>query len=147
MAIWLQVNIRSNVLLTTLVREVASAGKTIFFSSHILSEVEAIADQVAVLHNGTIALCDELDSLRNMQKMLRLGYTERPPAEEMAVLRSLPGVRQLEQEGRAVRLRIEGDVDALAQTVEARPYALRDREVVAVPLEDLLLEYLRGDGA
>jgi ABC-2 type transport system ATP-binding protein len=126
---------------------VAAAGKTIFFSSHILSEVEAIADHVAVLHNGTIALCDELDNLRNMQKMLRLVYTERPPAEEMAVLRNLPGVRQLEQEGRAVRLRIEGDVDALTPTIQARPYALRDREVVAVPLEDLLLEYLRGDGA
>jgi ABC-2 type transport system ATP-binding protein len=135
------------VFLTTLVRDVATAGKTIFFSSHILSEVEAIADHVAVLHHGTIALNDELDHLREMQKMLRLVYTEQPSAVEMVVLRNLPGVRQLEQEGRAVHLRIEGDVDALVEIVQARPCALRDLEVVAVPLEDLLLEYIRGDGA
>jgi ABC-2 type transport system ATP-binding protein len=122
-------------------------GKTIFFSSHIISEVEAIADRLAVLHHGTIVLNDELDHLRERQKMLRLVYAEQPPAEEMTMLRNWPGVHQLEQEGRAVRLRIEGDVDALAETVEARPYALRDLEVVPVPLDALLLEYMKGDGA
>jgi ABC-2 type transport system ATP-binding protein len=131
--------------LTTLIRDVAAAGKTVFFSSHILSEVEAIADQVAVLRQGTIVLNDELDHLREKQKILRLTYTEQPLAEEMTALRRLPGVRQLEQEGRSVRLRIEGDVDALIGTIQARPYALRDLEVVPVRLEDLLLEYIKGD--
>lgn len=133
--------------LTVLVRDVAAAGKTIFFSSHLLSEVEAIADHVAVLHHGTIVLNDELDRLRERQKMLRLVYTEQPPAEEITVLHRLPGVLQLEQEGRAVRLRIQGDVDALVKTIQVRPYALRDLEVIAVRLEELLLEYIRGDGA
>jgi ABC-2 type transport system ATP-binding protein len=131
--------------LTTLIRDVAAAGKTVFFSSHILSEVEAIADQVAVLRQGTIVLNDELDHLREKQKILRLTYTEQPLAEEMTALRRLPGVRQLEQEGRSVRLRTEGDVDALIGTIQARPYALRDLEVVPVRLEDLLLEYIKGD--
>jgi ABC-2 type transport system ATP-binding protein len=132
--------------LTTLIRDVAAAGKTVFFSSHSISEVEAIADQVAVLHQGTIVLNDELDHLRERQKTLRLTYTEQPPAEEMTVLRRLPGVRQLEREGRSVRLRIEGDVDALTGTIQARPYALRDLEVITVRLEDLLIEYIRGGG-
>ncbi|HEY0754157.1 MAG TPA: ABC transporter ATP-binding protein [Ktedonobacteraceae bacterium] len=135
------------VFLTTLVGEVAAAGKTIFFSSHILSEIEAIADQVAVLHAGSIVLCDELDHLREMQKMLRLIYSEQPPAEEMTALRHLPGVRKLEQEGRMVRLHLAGDVHELTRTIQARPYPLRDLEVVPVGLEDLLLEYMRGDGA
>jgi ABC-2 type transport system ATP-binding protein len=135
------------VFLTTLIKEVAAEGRTIFFSSHILSEVEAIADHVAVLHHGTIVLNGELDHLREKQKILRLVYAEQPPIEEMTVLRNLPGVRQLEQEGRAVRLRIEGNVDALVETVKAHPYMLRDLEVVAVPLDALLLEYMKGDGA
>ncbi len=134
------------VFLKTLIRDVAAAGKTVFFSSHILSEVEAIADRVAVLHHGTIVLNDELDHLREIQKMLRLAYMEQLPAEEITVLRRLPGVHQLEQEGRTVRLHIEGDVDEIARTIQARPYAVRDLEVVAVRLEDLLLEYIRGDG-
>jgi ABC-2 type transport system ATP-binding protein len=131
--------------LTTLIRDVAAAGKTVFFSSHILSEVESIADRVAVLRQGTIVLNEELDNLRESQKMLRLTYTEQPSAEEMTVLRRLPGVRQLEQEGRTVRLRIEGNVDELIGIIQGRPYALRDLEVVPVHLEDLLLEYIKGD--
>ena len=139
--------ISRQMFLTTLVREVAAAGKTIFFSSPLLSEVESIADHVAVLHDGSIVLSDELDHLRERQKMVKLVYMEQPPVEEMTLLRSLPGVRQLEQRERVVRLRIEGDTDALVGTIQARPYALRDVEVVAVRLEELLIEYLRGDGA
>lgn len=133
------------VFLTTLIRDVAAAGKTVFFSSHILSEVETIADRVAVLHRGQIVLNGELDHLREMQKMLRLTSLEELPAEEITVLRHLPGVRQLEQEGRTVRLRIEGDAEALAGTIQARPYALRDLEVIPVHLEEVLLEYIKGD--
>ena len=44
--------------LNTLVSEVASRGKTIFFSSHILSEVEAVADWVAIIRSGKLVLCD-----------------------------------------------------------------------------------------
>lgn len=131
--------------LTMLVRDVAAAGKTIFFSTHQISEVEAIADHVAVVHQGRIVLSGELDLLRERQKMLRLVYMEQPPAEEMMVLRRLPGVRQLEQEGRMVRLSVEGDVDALVRSIQERPYELRDLEVVAVHLEDLLLAYIRGE--
>jgi hypothetical protein len=43
-----------------------------------------------------------------------------------------------------VRLRIEGDVNALTAIIQARPYALLDLEVVAVRLEELLLEYIGG---
>jgi ABC-2 type transport system ATP-binding protein len=135
------------VFLTTLIKDVAAAGKTVFFSSHILSEVEAIADHVAVLHHGTIVLNDELDHLREQQKMLRLTYVEPPPADELTALRAMPGVRQLEQEGRVIRLRIDGDAQTLAQRIQARPYELRDQEVVPVRLDELLLEYIRGTGA
>ncbi len=133
------------VFLNTLVSDVAAKGKTIFFSSHLLSEIEAIADRVAVIRDGKIVLSDELDTLRGAERLLRLAYAERPPEEEMVALRRLPGVRQLEQEGRHVRLHVEGDVDTLTQTIQARPYALRDVEVVTVSLEDILLEYIRGE--
>ena len=131
--------------LHTLVSDVAVAGKTVFFSTHQLSEIEAIADRVAVIRDGKIVLSNELDNLRGAQKVLRLTYAEQPPAEEIAVLRRLPGVRWLEQEGRVARLRVAGEADALTQTIQARPWALRDVEVVNANLDDILLEYLRGD--
>jgi ABC-2 type transport system ATP-binding protein len=133
------------VFLKMLIKQVAMAGKTVFFSSHIISEVEAIADHVAVLHAGKLVLHDELDHVRDRQKLVRFTYIESPPAEEIARLSRLPGVHRIEQEGRSVRLRAEGDVDALVETIQARPYELRNLEVIAVSLEDVLLEYLRGD--
>ena len=63
------------------------------------------------------------------------------------VLRHLPGVHQLEQEGRSVRLRIKGDADEVVQSIQARPYALRDLDIVPVRLDEVLLSYIRGDEA
>ena len=129
--------------LNTLVSEVAAEGKTIFFSSHILSEVEAVSDWVAIIRKGKLVLCDELDHLKQTQKVVKLTYTELPPATEIEMLNSLPGVMSLAQEGRSVRLVAHGDVDALTQTIQARPYALRGVETVDLNLEDLFLEYMK----
>ena len=47
-----------------LVREEASEGKTVFFSSHILSQVEAVCDRVGILHGGDLVAVDTVDGLR-----------------------------------------------------------------------------------
>jgi ABC-2 type transport system ATP-binding protein len=129
--------------LNTLVREVAAEGKTIFFSSHILSEVEAVADWVAIIRTGKLVLCDELDHLKQTRKVVKLSYADLPPASEIEMLRSLPEVMSLAQEGRSVRLVAHGNVDTLMQIIQARPYALRDIETVDLNLEDLFLEYMK----
>jgi ABC-2 type transport system ATP-binding protein len=46
-----------------LILELKSAGKTIFFSSHILADVEAICDRAAVLHDGRLVSCGALSEL------------------------------------------------------------------------------------
>lgn len=132
--------------LNHLVAEIAAQGKTIFFSSHILSEVEAVADWIGIIRDGRLLVSDELDHLKQTQKVLKLTYAELPPATEIAALRGLPGVMNLAQEGRSVRLLTHGDVTALAQTIQARPQSLRDVETVDLNLEDLFLEYMKGDG-
>jgi ABC-2 type transport system ATP-binding protein len=132
--------------LNKLVAEIAAAGKTIFFSSHILSEVEAVADWVGIIRRGKLVVCDELDHLKQTQKVLKLTYAELPPPEELAALRGLPTVMSLSQEGRTVRLLTHGDVAALAESIQARPYTLRDVDTVDLNLEDLFLEYMKeGD--
>jgi ABC-2 type transport system ATP-binding protein len=132
--------------LNTVVREVAAAGRTVFFSSHILSEVEEVADWIAIIRNGKLVVSDELDNLKQTQRVLKLTYADSPPESELAALRALPGVARLEQEGRGVRLVVRGDVDALVGQVRTRPYPLRDLEVVNLNLEDLFLEYMK-DGS
>lgn len=131
--------------LNKLVNEVAAAGKTIFFSSHILSEVEAVADWVAIIRKGKLVLCEELDHLKQTQKVVKLTYVALPPVLEIEKLRSLPEVMSLAQEGRSVRLIVHGDIDTLMQTFQARPYELRDVETVDLNLEDLFLEYMKEE--
>lgn len=48
----------------TLVREEAASGTTVFFSSHLLSDVEAVCDRVGILANGSLAAVDSIDGLR-----------------------------------------------------------------------------------
>jgi ABC-2 type transport system ATP-binding protein len=47
-----------------LVRAEAAAGTTVFFSSHILAEVEAVSDRVGILHDGELVAVDDVESLR-----------------------------------------------------------------------------------
>ncbi|WP_236600750.1 ABC transporter ATP-binding protein [Ktedonobacter sp. SOSP1-85] len=132
-------------VLNRLVAEIAAQGKTIFFSSHILSEVEAVADWVGIIRDGKLIVCDELDHLKQTQKVLKLTYVELPPAAEVTALRDLPGVMSLEQEGRSVRLLTHGNVESLSQTIQARPHALRDVDIVDLDLEDLFLTYMKEE--
>lgn len=132
-------------VLNQLVAEIAAQGKTIFFSSHILSEVETVADWVGIIRDGKLMVCDELDHLKQTQKVLKLTYVELPPPVEVAALRDLPGVMSLEQEGRSVRLLTHGDVGTLSQTIQERPHALRDVDIVDLDLEDLFLTYMKEE--
>jgi ABC-2 type transport system ATP-binding protein len=129
--------------LNTLIRDIAAEGKTVFFSSHILSEVEAVADRVGIIRDGKLLVSDDLDHLKQTQRVLKLTYAEVPPPAEIAALRALPGVARVEQEGRGVRVIARGDVDALAAQLQTRPYPVRDLDSVNLNLEDLFLEYMK----
>ena len=131
--------------LNQLVAEIAVQGKTIFFSSHLLSEVEAVADRVGIIRNGKLIVCDELDHLKQTRKVLKLTYVELPPAAEVTALRGLPGVMSLEQEGRCVRLLTHGDVEALLQMIRVRSQVLRDMDIVDLNLEDIFLTYMKEE--
>lgn len=131
--------------LKILVNEIAVAGKTIFFSSHILSEIEAIADHVAVLREGRVVLNDEMDQLRAAHKLLRLVFMHTPPAQELQMLTSLPQVMRINQEGRTVQLHVHGDAQAVQAAIEQRPYTLLDSELLPVKLEDVLMDAMKGE--
>lgn len=133
-------------LLNRLVGEIASEGKTVFFSSHILSEVEAVADWVGIVKAGRLVVSDELDHLKQSQKVLKLVYAEPPTAEELDTLRAMPGVGRVEQEGRSVRAMVNGDADALARSIRDSGRNLRNIDIVGLNLEDLFLEYMKEDG-
>ncbi len=129
--------------LNTLVVDIATRGKTIFFSSHILSEVEAVADRVAIIGAGKLVVCDDLKHLKEAKKVVQLTYVDLPPVAEIEALRQMPQVLNLAQEGRSVRLLTYEGVDELEHIVKTRPCALREVETVDLNLEDLFLESMK----
>ncbi|MCK5473448.1 MAG: hypothetical protein KAI59_05400, partial [Planctomycetes bacterium] len=56
-------------------------GRTILFSSHILSDVERIADRIGILVAGKLAVDCTLEELKNRVTKLRLIFPEKPPAD------------------------------------------------------------------
>ena len=63
-------------ILSAIVRTTAEDGRTVFFSSHLLDEVERLADRVAILHQGRILFHDSLDTLLASFRRVTLRFTE-----------------------------------------------------------------------
>jgi ABC-2 type transport system ATP-binding protein len=133
-------------LLNRLTGEIAAEGKTVFFSSHILSEVEAVADWVGIIKAGKLVVSDELDHMKQSQKVLKLVFAEPPRPDEIDGLKTIAGGSQVEQEGRSVRILVRKDVEGVARRIRESFPSLRDLETVDLNLEDLFLEYMKEDG-
>ncbi len=70
-------------ILGAVIRTIADEGRTVLFSSHLLEEVEQVADHVTMIHQGTIALSAPLREIKESHRCLTLRFAEsrpRPPA-------------------------------------------------------------------
>ena len=123
-----------------LLHEVAAQGRTVFLSSHTLSEVERVAHRVAILREGRLAVVDSLENLREIAvRKLDIEFGEAPPAAE--VLRALPGVGEVSVNGRHAVVAFEGSADPLVKAIasyEVRSIRSRDDD-----LEEIFLRYYR----
>jgi len=61
-------------ILEAVIRTVADEGRTVFFSSHLLEEIERVSDQVAMLHQGQIVLCGPLDEIKARHRRYTLHF-------------------------------------------------------------------------
>ena len=112
-------------------------GKTVFFSTHILSDAETLCDRVAVLHHGRLQGCGELNTI------LRLGVSttelvlEGPSAEVMAEL--TPLASSVIRTGERVRL----EIPAESEVQKALEITLRGRtKLISVnPVKRSLEDY------
>jgi ABC-2 type transport system ATP-binding protein len=121
----------------SLVREARDAGRTVFLSSHVLSEVEAVADMVGILRLGRLVDVQSVAALK-AQALRRLTLTfDRPvPAE---ALRRASGVRDVTVDGSRAQLVVEGSTaDLLAVAAPHRVSAIVSQEP---DLEEIFLTY------
>ena len=70
-------------ILGAIIRTIADEGRTVFFSSHLLDEVERVADRVAIIHEGRIMLTDTMDEIKESHRRMTLRFRQamsQPPA-------------------------------------------------------------------
>ena len=121
-----------------LVAEARQAGATVFFSSHVLSEVQAIASRVAIIRRGEVVEIAETASLIN--RALRRARVRFSRPVDSSPLTSTPGVQLLSQnDGTSVLLQVEGEMDPLIKALAAFPVS--DFETEHPSLEEIFLAY------
>jgi ABC-2 type transport system ATP-binding protein len=122
--------------------EAQDNGATVFFSSHIISEVQAVADRVAVIREGKIVEVAETASLLNRSmRQVRIRFQQPTEVDELI---KLPGVELIaKDDGLGVLLQVEGAMDALIKTLAK--YPVNDFETERTSLEEIFLAYYEGE--
>jgi len=104
------------------IREAKAEGRTIFLSSHILSEVEKTCDRVAIIRDGRLIKVDRVEALRDLaHHQVELRFAGEVP---MGAFAALPGVSDVSTEGNVLRLRVSGPITPVVR--EASQYELLD---------------------
>ena len=124
-----------------LVREVVAEGTTVFLSSHVLPEVERVADRVAILRRGRLVTVASVAELRSRARQ-RIDLLVDGPVDG-TVFHGVPGVVEVDGTDGLVRLVVEGRVDAALKAAARLPV---DRIVTHdADLEEIFLAYYRDD--
>ena len=112
-------------------REARDHGQTVLLSSHVLSEVEAVCDRVAVLREGVLVEEGTLGELRHLRaNTVEARYEGQPPQ-----LDDLPGASDVHVEAGVIRLHYAGSPDALVK-------ALARSEITSIQMREPSLEEL-----
>jgi ABC-2 type transport system ATP-binding protein len=121
-----------------LLKEARAGGATVFFSSHIIGEVETLADHVAIIRSGVIV--EEAEPSRLVSMALRRVRVRFTQVIDLAPLARVEGVTLLPGgNGAHIHLQVEGEMDGLIKALAAFPVS--DFETERSSLEEVFLAY------
>lgn len=125
-----------------ILRQSKYEGSTVFFSSHVINEVESLADRVAIISKGKVVEEAEPGKLIKME-IRRMQVRFKEPVD-MYPLTEVAGVAiQSQNGGKQVTLRVEGDLDAVIKALAKFPVS--DIDLQRQSLEDAFLAYYQDD--
>jgi ABC-2 type transport system ATP-binding protein len=115
--------------------ELKAAGRTIFFSSHILSEVERVCDRVAIVRAGRLVALEDIPALLARRKRnVELRLSGPAPA-----LEGVAGVSDVRVSDGRLTCRLEGDVGAFLAAIAGAP--ITDLTIEPARLEEAFMEF------
>jgi len=124
-----------------LIKDMKAQGSTVFFSSHIMGEVQAVADRVGIIRAGKIVEVAETSVL--IGRSLNRIFIRFENSVDASSLSDIPGVSILSQDdGTSMTIQIEGKMDALIKALAK--YPVSDFETQRPSLEDIFLAYYEG---
>ena len=130
--------------LQSMMREVADDGRTVFLSSHTLSEVERAADRVGIIRRGELVAVETVADLRAKAiRRVELRFAQDIDADRFE---HVDGVREVDVEGPDVVLSFDGAMGALLDAIRSGP-SLIDISTREADLEEVFLAYYRDDAS
>ncbi|MDQ1287107.1 MAG: beta-exotoxin transport system ATP-binding protein [Actinomycetota bacterium] len=128
-----------------MVREARDGGQTVFMSSHVLAEVQQVADRVAIIRDARLVAVEKVESLGH--RAVRTVEIHFGAPVEAAEFAGLPGVSDVAVSGPSLRCTVDGSLDPLVKA--AARYEVVDLLSAEPDLEETFLSYyyhLEGDG-
>ena len=126
-------------VLQALVGHVANEELTVFFSSHQITEVEQIADHVAIVERGRVVVSGALDDLREQYRRIQFVFDgDAPEATFMA-----PGAGRVQRKGRVLTVLASRGTDSIVE--EARALNPVSVDVAPVTLKEIFLDTVAGE--
>jgi ABC-2 type transport system ATP-binding protein len=119
-----------------LLEEAVADGRSVFFSSHVLSEVERLSHAVAIIRSGSIVAVEDIARLKGRSvHILEVTFAAAPPADLFA----LPGVRELRRDGNTVHVQSRDSLDAVIKAIGRQQVI--DLRTEQPSLEEIFLAY------
>lgn len=116
-------------------RKEKKKGRTMFFSSHILSEVDKICDRVAIIRNGSLVALEDVDTLKNKKgKIIRVKIKEKPA--------KFKGPKDTKIKDGWIQFVASDDIDHWIKKLAK--YTILDIEINEFSLEDIFIRYYEG---
>jgi len=133
-----------------IVRAEAERGATVFFSSHILEQVDAVCDRVGILRDGELVAEDSVEGLREAvggEETLEVAAAG-ADGDAVAAVRALAGVSGVTRDGDELVVNCDSDAKTeVIAALEDAGVAVADFHTREASLEDLFLAYTEGDAA
>lgn len=119
-----------------LLREENRKGMTVFFSSHILGEIQMLCKRVAIIRDGRILKVEEISNLRNKQlKKVNIVFRDNQSAERF----NIPGMTSINRIGMAVSFIYSGHLTGLLSSLPG--YHPEDMTIEEPSLEEIFMHY------